>query len=279
MNARKTLIMGNLGLLAVLALVIAKLVLLPTRLTETLEPLSLQAQIPPASNTDLESADTSNYQDLTTSELFGSLGNNPAAPTDNSPPLILDHLQLVGTVTGPDSVARAIIQNSSEQTSGVYKLNERIDELQLVQISRNEVTLRHNQQTFKLQRTTSTATASRPDAHETVTATKVQRSEPQDSMSPVEFTEEVEVILKAAAVTPQTQDEQGRGIKLSRIDQFVSSKFSGFKEGDVIQSINGQQILSKKQMFQVLQKAKTQPLIDIEVLRNDKIVLLSFSQG
>ncbi len=50
----------------------------------------------------------------------------------------------------------------------------------------------------------------------------------------------------------------------------------GLRNGDVVQSVNGQQLTSKQKAFQVLMKAKTQSKIDIQLLRDGQSRNLSF---
>ena len=281
MNTRKKLLMGNLGLLLILVVVAAKMVWLPLRLHKSLEPTAVLAQDFDQGLTEPQLPKTTDHQNLASSAMFGPVENAQTLTTEPRSQPTLDHLLLLGTVTGPEHIARAFIKNKTTETSQIYKLHDWIDEAQLTQVSRNEVVLERHNQSITLLRTreaSPSALAAPSDSQVTKAVTPVNQPTPTGRNN---FTEDVEVVLKAAAIssTSPTNPEQSNGITLSRIDRFLSAQAAGFQEGDVIHAINGHEIMSKQQMFQVLQKAKTQELIDIEIFREGKLILLSFEQG
>lgn len=224
--------------------------------------------------------DTLNYQNLADSDLFGPLEKLQSVTEKPVTIRTLEHLQLLGTVTGPQTVARAIIKNKTTQTSQIYKIHDWIDDAQLIKVSRHEAILQRNRQYFTLERTSETSPSSTPSAtNRVITQTTSPAAQPIPP-GRNHFTDEIEVVLKAATITSasQTHPKQAKGLMLSRINRFLSAQAAGFREGDIIQSINGHEILSKQQMFQVLQKAKTEPSIDIEIFREGQTILLSFEQ-
>jgi len=274
MNARKLIVICNLGLLIVWALMITKLGLLPAHLKTALRPATLQAQ--QSQKIFEEKPEDINHQSLADSDLFGPLKTSQSITDSPTPTLTLDHLQLQGTVIGPEIATRAFIKNKATQTSQIYKLNDWIDDAQLIKVTRNQVILKQNDQWLKLERTEEKST----DAPPVKTTKTPSPTQPLPQTARKVFTDEIEVVLKAATLTPAkiTNQDKTPGITLSRIGQYLSAQNAGLKENDIIQSINGHQITSKQQMFQVLQKAKTEPVIDIEIYRDGQTILLSFDQ-
>jgi len=50
----------------------------------------------------------------------------------------------------------------------------------------------------------------------------------------------------------------------------------GLQNGDIVQMVNGQSLTNKQKAFQVLQKARSQPRLQIQLLRDGKAKELSF---
>jgi type II secretory pathway component PulC len=50
----------------------------------------------------------------------------------------------------------------------------------------------------------------------------------------------------------------------------------GLRNGDIVQTVNGQNLNSKQKAFQVLKKARTQSNISLQLLRDGKAKELSF---
>ena len=65
-------------------------------------------------------------------------------------------------------------------------------------------------------------------------------------------------------------------MKITGLDQSPLAALVGLRDGDVVQTVNGQDLDSKQKAFQILKKARTQSKIDIHVLRNGKAKNLSF---
>jgi len=53
-------------------------------------------------------------------------------------------------------------------------------------------------------------------------------------------------------------------------------KIFGFKNGDVIQNVNGQALTDKQKAFQVIKKARSQSSLSVQLLRNQHKMDLSF---
>jgi len=72
-------------------------------------------------------------------------------------------------------------------------------------------------------------------------------------------------------------NDRTEGLKITGLESFPMAQALGLQNGDVVQSVNGQQLTSKQKAFQVLMKAKTQSKIDFQLLRDGKSKNLSFN--
>ena len=83
-------------------------------------------------------------------------------------------------------------------------------------------------------------------------------------------------IFRKATIEPYVKNDQTEGLKITGLENIPMAEMFGFKNGDIVQSVNGQQLTSKQKAFQVLMKAKTQSSIDIRLLRDGQSKNLSF---
>jgi type II secretory pathway component PulC len=72
------------------------------------------------------------------------------------------------------------------------------------------------------------------------------------------------------------KNHRTEGLKISGLEKIPMAERFGLQNGDVVQSINGQQLTSKQKAFQVLMKARTQSKVDIQLLRDGQRKGLSF---
>jgi type II secretory pathway component PulC len=54
------------------------------------------------------------------------------------------------------------------------------------------------------------------------------------------------------------------------------ARYVGFENGDVIQNINGSTVTNRRKAFQILRKARSQSSLNIQLLRNQEQMSLSF---
>ena len=87
----------------------------------------------------------------------------------------------------------------------------------------------------------------------------------------------VEAVLNNAAIEPYSVDGRVEGLQITGLENINLARDFGLKNKDVIRSVNGHRLTSKQKAFQVFKKAKSQPTMDIELLRDDDTKKLSFS--
>ena len=79
--------------------------------------------------------------------------------------------------------------------------------------------------------------------------------------------------LKVAAYIINGQQE---GLSIMGLDDSNMAGNFGFKNGDVIQTVNGQVLTNKQKAFQVLKKARSQSSLNFQLLRNKQKIDISF---
>ncbi len=228
-----------------------------------------------------ETQSPSDYGEILRGNLFSGTDDTP----DAGRPQALDALpsaedlglRLVGTIAGGPAVSRANIQNIKANTTGVYKIGDAIGAATVEAIQQDAVVLRHEGRQLILRQHTGTTGGEGQPADKTQKQTEEQASPAgeRSALPPVK-TDYMAEVFRKATVEPYVKNQRTEGLRITGLDKIPMAGMFGFKDGDVIRSVNGQQLTSKQKAFQVLMKARTQSKVDVELLRNGKSKDLSF---
>ena len=185
-------------------------------------------------------------------------------------------LKLMGAIAGGPAASRAIIQNTSDKTIGTYRIGDIIASATVDAIQRDAVILRHQGRHLVLRLHTGAGsddrTAPAKEERATAQAAKGTASPPPLSTQ----AGYVEEIFHSVTIEPYKKNNRTQGLRITGLEKVPLAELFGLKNGDVIRTINGQQLTSKQKAFQVLMKAKTQSKVDIQLLRDGKSKDLSF---
>jgi general secretion pathway protein C len=190
-------------------------------------------------------------------------------------------LRLIGAVAGQSEASRAIIQNTRTGVALPYKVGDVVARATVESIESDRVVLRYEGRRKVLRLQTGAAAprnagAPQPPApdKEKVTANQATSTEPQRLRAA--GMSYIEDVFHKAKIEPYVQNGQTQGLKITGMDETSLTRMLGLKNGDVVQMVNGQSLTNKQKAFQVLQKAKSQPKLQIQLLRDGKAKELSF---
>jgi len=85
----------------------------------------------------------------------------------------------------------------------------------------------------------------------------------------------VDNVLRKATIEPYVRNGRPQGLKITGLEENPLTAMVGLRNGDVIQTVNGQTLTNKQKAFQVIQKAKSQSKLNIQLLRDGKAKELS----
>jgi type II secretion system protein C len=182
-------------------------------------------------------------------------------------------LRLVGTIAGGPAASRAIIQNTKSNTTDFYRIGDTVASATVEAIQRETAVLRYQGRPLLLKQCSGT-TADKGQKSEAAAPKADSRSQP----SPVVNTASSESsragymseVFRKATIEPYVRNDRTEGLRITGLDKIPLAEAFGFKNGDIVQAVNGQQLTSKQKAFQVLQKAKTQSKVNIRILRDGK---------
>jgi type II secretion system protein C len=285
----KVLWITKAGLVAVLLYVGFGVVVNRVHLGGVLDPGTANGELHVA-DTQAAPAEThspSDYETIVQRNLFSDAA--PAAgprPDANRAPAVpavpsADELglKLVGTIAGGPTTSRAIIQDTKSNTSDFYRIGDTIASATVEAVQRGEVVLRYQGRPLVLKQCSGT-TADKGQRTEAA-APKAESPSPPAPVAAAPSSESsrggyMSEVFRKATIEPYVRNDRTEGLRITGLDKIPLAEAFGFKNGDVVQAVNGQQLTSKQKAFQVLQKAKTQPRVNIRILRDGKSKELSF---
>ena len=222
-------------------------------------------------------------QALARSGLFGPTdgtvaeNNLPSHSASTDLPPNLD-LVLKGTVAGSPRLARAIIIDQASDQTNTYRLGEMVAGAQLREIGPKSVLLNYQGRNITL----NLAPFSPADNTQQHRVAPSAPSTPKPATrTPATLAEQIstgmiEELLHQTRIEPYIVNGQPQGLRLHDMDKLAMASLLGLLNGDVLQVVNGQVLTSKQKAFQVFQKARTQPYVEIELLRGDQTKSLTF---
>lgn len=291
---RKVLLVIKLVLVLVLGHVVIKTAVMPRDVRESLAPSSAGgSEVQPVAAADpVSDLPAPDYSAIFARDLFGSRVGTPVvgepepaadagkfvAPSEDD----LD-IALIGTVAGSPAFSRAIIKDLDTNVLGLYKTGDRVLTASIEKIERNRVILRHRGRLKVLsQHNPDVRPADPGKAQPTLQASAPGPGPAAPAPMPKAVAtstagrlRQTAMMLTKATVEPHAVEGEVDGLKVSDLDGIEGADSLGLKDGDVIRAINGHRLNSKQKAFQIAMKARSQPTLNVELMRDSKIETFS----
>lgn len=226
------------------------------------------------------------YSGILENNLFGTTGTpaDPDAPQGADAMRSAEELglKLVGFVAGSPAISRAVIESAQTHSAQPYKIGDTVASATVEAIESDRVILRYAGQRHVL--VLRAAAGNDVEQHSVAaevnsmgadTAQMLQAGA-EPAQQPSDRLGYVESIFRNATIEPQVEKGQTEGLKITGLDQTPLAATFGLRDGDIVRAVNGQFLTSKQKAFQVLMKARSQPKLDIELVRNGKTKNLTF---
>ena len=291
---RKVLIIGKLALVVLLGFVVVRsaivlwqtaVVLAPISAVGTQDTGAIQAKGP---------ADTSakNYSAIIRRNIFCGVDSAQATSKLLWDKNVIGSIQsaeeelglvLIGTIAGSPLFSRAIIKNVESKIPQLYKIGGTVAGARIKSIEKDNVILVHNGQNKILRlHVGRDHTESRTGASLAKSSELGNAAEPilplGESASKIPATlGHLENILDKAIIEPHAVNGQTEGLRVTGLENVPFVKEIGLKNGDIIRQVNGHHLTDKRKAYQIFQKARTQPTLSVELLRQGKTEELSFN--
>lgn len=196
-------------------------------------------------------------------------------------------LRLLGTVAGDEQVACAVVEDTRTKVQDLYMTGDIIQGARIERIERNRMILL-NEDGREVLNLYVASEDSVPDerAGESFVAKKQSDTDVVKIVSPNKreinkkaFLAKVggmSAVLKRVKLSPYIVDGEAKGIRINGLENFSLAKYVGLKDGDVIQTINGQKMTNRRKAFQVLRRARALSSSDVQLLSGREKKTLSF---
>ncbi len=289
---RKTLFASKLALVIVLGYLIVTAVMTTTKSTEVFIPGYVSADgLSGIVNTIPSTTSPESYSDIVEQNIFSGLVRSSGSDsltggkTSNAMKSAGQELgvALVGVVAGSPMYSKAVIKNLSTNVQETYKIGDKVATAKIESIEENKIVLVRNGEqmvlylSFASDEQVKQQDNQKPPKQQIVESVKVD----EKKFSPLEIATtgfgQIETILKKAVIKPHLVNGKIEGLKIDGLEEVKGAWILGLKNGDVLRSVNGHLLTSKQKAYQIFKKSRSQPTIDIELLRDEKIETLSFN--
>ena len=287
---RKVFLTVKLSLTLMLAFVIVRLLLLHQSDSNPFKPQAAAGTeaAPVGLAGPDESVSVRDYNDIIVHNIFGGTGlpeeTIAGGPSGSIVPKSAEldlGLTLLGTIAGSTETSRAIIKNSRNNSVSIYRIGDRVADALIESIDAESVILEYKGNRKSLHLTVGASRNNNGQNNPSQATLRETTAGPAKESPPGELPSRtngdwVEDVLRDEAIEPYVVNGQTAGFEIKEVDNIPMARALGLENGDIIQTVNGQLITSKQKAFQILKKARSQPGISIQLLRDGKIRELSF---
>ena len=211
----------------------------------------------------------SSFQVITERNLFGSLDKESKDVNEEEiealEPTSLK-VALLGTVTGNEQNAFAVIEETDKRKQGLYKIGDSVQNATVKTILREKVVLRVGTKDEILTMEESAASrrekvrgpSKTAEGGNTIT---VSRKDIQSSLK------DINELMSQVRIRPHFKDGKSDGLSVSRIKGGSIFSKLGLRNGDIVQKINDEPINSPDEVLALYEKLKSGSRVSLEVTR------------
>jgi general secretion pathway protein C len=222
------------------------------------------------------------FQPIIERSLFGS----PDKPPENVKAKEIEALQptslkvaLLGTVTGDQKSALAVIEETDKRTQGLYRIGDSVQSAMVKMILRGKVVLRVNEkdeiltmeESAKRAKTPRDRRAPRAGPRRSGSKITLNRSDLQESLT------DINKLLTQVRIRPHFKDGQPDGLAVTRIKPGSIFSRLGLRNGDVVREVNGKPIRSPDDIFSLYEDFKSGSEVSVEISRRGRQRSLSYN--
>jgi type II secretion system protein C len=193
-------------------------------------------------------------------------------------PSAIDELTLIGTVTGPASIAMAMIQKRGEPNAGVFRLWRDVYGYQLISINNDFIYLKQNNERYKVE------LYDKKESRPVSTRGAAGGNQPnviRSSLSKAEFQQNVmtniDNAMSGIRAGPYRENGVIEGFRLISVRPFNILYKYGIRSGDIIKRINGKKIDSTEKLYTMWQGLTDESKMVADVDRNGQLITIEIN--
>jgi general secretion pathway protein C len=216
------------------------------------------------------------YKSILDSGFFRIAGTDSAAGNAPGSSAISD-LQLLGTISGPPSIARALIKKNTEKDPVIFRLYSAVYGYKLVAIDNTKVYLKSSERVeiidmFATQGTDASGKPVSPAGQEGKIKQTISRAELQQKVL-----NNMDNALQGLRAGPHRVDGKIQGYKLFRVQPNSILYRLGARNGDIVMRVNGHPVDSTEKLYKMWQNIQGESKITVDLDRGGKLINYDFS--
>jgi len=184
---------------------------------------------------------------------------------------------LIGTIIHEGATSWAIILDNQSKKQDKYRVGDKLRNAEIVMILRNQVVLdiegKNERLIMGIEKIRAEESANGSEAAPSpggVETYKISKDFVSQSVS------NIAQIMSRVRVKPHFKDGKPAGFQVSNIKKESILKTMGFQEGDIIRSINGQDIRTAEDVMRLYNTLKDSTFFGIGLVRNGQTKTLNF---
>ncbi len=192
------------------------------------------------------------------------IGESPASPSK---------LELKGTIFIPLLKPIAVIKDKTTGRINMYEVGENIGRAKLLEVKRGEIVLQEGRAKYILVLPGGSVKQPKMADFDIVQeggTFRISRAEVNEAIL------KAPQLMRDIKIMPHFAKGRPRGIRLSKVKEGSIFEKAGVKSGDVVKSVNGMTLNTPHQIFSAYKKLKNEKEFKVEVLRDKKLVALSY---
>lgn len=250
---------------------------------------------------------TPEYTMIVERNIFGATEKSEPPPSVEEKEEIIETLEettlqlsLLGTVAGDPESGRAIILDKKVNSQNIYRVGDSLQDAEIRQILRGKVVLRRGEKDEiltmveaddKPQPTAAAARDTRRVSRGRRARSQPQVEEPLEESATVEPEEEIIVVaqdelqgsindlnqlMTQVRIRPYFRQGKPEGLIVSQIQADSIFEKLGLMNGDIIASVNGNQMSSPEEAFQLYNSLNSGSQVSIEITRRGQKKLFTY---
>lgn len=186
-------------------------------------------------------------------------------------------LRLMGTISGSDPIARALIRKKSEPETKIYRLRENVFGYTLVRILSSKVHLRMGREMLILDMFAPEEEAQQAQQPSKSGANgKVQQSLSRSFLQQ-KVLKNMDNALKGLRAGPYRIDGKVEGYRIITVRPYNILYKLGARNGDIIKRVNGHPIDSTEKLYRLWNSIQGESQVTVDLERNNKLMTYEFS--
>jgi len=200
---------------------------------------------------------------------IASDSETPNMPSQNGN---IDDLKLMGTVTGPSSISRAMILKKGERQSEVFRLWKDVYGYKLIAINFSNVKLKHGQEVYTLDLYEKKDFKGKPERSSNSVKSGTVKKQISKSEIQQKVLNNLDNAMKGLRAGPYRVNGKIEGYRLIRVRPYNILYKYGIRSGDILKRINGKKINSTEKLYGMWQGIKEQTRLNVDIERRGKTI-------